>query len=57
MTTPIDIWIHTIPEIKDRQSLELVARIVDAQLTVVDAQAVQLRRAQELVQQRMGEIG
>lgn len=57
MTTPIDIWVHTIAQIRDRESLDLVARIVESQLTVVEAQAAQLNHAKELIDKQRGQIG
>ena len=57
MTTPIDIWVHTIPQLKDRESLELVGRIVEAQLTVIEAQAAQLQNAKMLIDKQMGQFG
>lgn len=53
MTTPADWWVTTIPTIKDRDSLHLVSRLVESQLTVLEAQVNQLRQVHEAVQERL----
>ena len=57
MTTPADPWIVTIPAIRDRESLVLVSKLIDAHLTVLEAQVIQLKQVRTAVDQRMKEIG
>jgi hypothetical protein len=57
MTTVADPWIHTIPTIRDRESLKLVERLVESQLTMAEAQVAQLHQAKELLEKQRGLIG
>jgi hypothetical protein len=53
MTTinPEDLF--TLATIKDRDSLQLVGRVLDAQRTMLEAQLVQTRQLQDAVQGRL----
>lgn len=57
MTTPADPWIVTIPAIRDRESLVLVSKLIDAQLTVLEAQVIQLKTVRTAIDQRIKEVG
>jgi len=57
MTTPADPWIVTIPAIRDRESLVLVGKLIDAQLTVLEAQVIQLKTVRTAIDQRIKEVG
>ena len=57
MTTPADPWIVTIPAIRDRESLLLVSKLIDAHLTVLEAQVIQLKTVRTAIDQRIKEVG
>ena len=57
MTTPADIWITTIPQLKDRVSLQLVSRLIDSQITIMEAQVNQLQQVRKLVDEQMKHVG
>jgi hypothetical protein len=61
MTTPADFGlINLVPflnQVTDRASLQLVSRMLDAQVTVVEAQLAQLKQVQEAVQEHLGRMG
>ena len=57
MTTPADPWIVTIPAIRDRESLVLVGKLIDAQVTVLEAQLTQLKQVRGALDQRIKEVG
>jgi len=40
--------------IQDRQSLQLVSRVVEAQVTLLEAQAAQLKQIQAALKERQG---
>jgi len=56
MTTPADPWITTLPLIKDRVSLQLMGRLLEAQVTVLEAQVQQLKQVRSLVDEQMKQI-
>ena len=57
MTTPADIWITTIPQLKDRVSLQLVSRLIESQITTMEAQVNQLQQVRKLVDEQMKNVG
>ena len=57
MTTPADIWITTIPQLKDRLSLQLVSRLIESQITVMEAQVTQLQNVRKMVDEQMKNLG
>ena len=57
MTTPADIWITTIPQLKDRVSLQLVSRLIESQITIMEAQVNQLQQVRKLVDEQMKNVG
>ena len=61
MTTPADFGvINLLPfltQVTDRPSLQLVDRVLEAQVTVLEAQLNQLRQVKEAVGQRLGQLG
>jgi hypothetical protein len=46
-----------IPAIRDRESLQLVARMLESQLTVMEAQVAQMRQLQNAVNERVKGMG
>ncbi len=52
MTTPNPEDFLNIATLKDRDSLQLVGRILESQRVVLEAQLTQLRQLQEAVQTR-----
>jgi hypothetical protein len=52
MTTFPDDFL-SISQIKDRASLQLVGRLIEAQRLVLEAQLTQIRQVQEAVGERM----
>ncbi len=61
MTTPADFGVMNLlpflTQVNDRPSLQLVDRVVEAQVTVLEAQLNQLRQVKEAVQQRLTQLG
>ena len=61
MTTPSDFGVFNLlpflTQVTDKPSLELVDRVLEAQVTVLEAQLNQLRQVKEAVQQRLGQLG
>lgn len=57
MTTPADPWLITIPQIRDRVTLQLVSRLIDSQITVMEAQVNQLQQVRKLVDEQMKNVG
>jgi hypothetical protein len=57
MTTPADIWLTTIPTIRDRESLQLVGRLIESQVMVLEAQLGQLKQVHGEIQKRMKATG
>ena len=61
MTTPADFGvINLLPfltQVSDRPSLQLVGRVLEAQVTVLEAQLNQRKQVHEAVQQRLGQMG
>ena len=61
MTTPADFGVFNLlpflTQVTDKASLQLVDRILEAQVTVLEAQLNQLRQVKEAVQQRLGQLG
>jgi hypothetical protein len=61
LTTPADFGvINLLPfltQVTDRPSLQLVDRVLEAQVTVLEAQLNQLRQVKEAVGQRLGQLG
>lgn len=53
MTTPADIWVVTIPQLRDRVSLQLVSRLIDSHVTMLEAQVNQLQQVKKLVDEQM----
>jgi lipopolysaccharide biosynthesis regulator YciM len=53
MTTPADIWITTIPQLRDRVSLQLVSRLIDSQITLAEAQVNQLQQVRKMVDEQL----
>lgn len=51
MTTPLPF--ERIIDIKDRDALRLLSRILESQITVMEAQLNQLRQVHEGVQERL----
>ena len=54
MTTPRDIFLtaQELLAINDKDSLKLVTRLVDAQVTVLEAQLAQQKQLQTALQER-----
>jgi glycerol-3-phosphate responsive antiterminator len=46
-----------IPAIKDRESLQLVARMLESQLTIMEAQMAQMKQLQSAVDDRVKSMG
>ncbi|MDQ3980597.1 MAG: hypothetical protein M3314_13740 [Actinomycetota bacterium] len=61
MTTPADFGVFNLlpflTQVTDKASLQLVDRVMEAQVTVLEAQLNQLRQVKEAVQQRLGQLG
>ncbi len=61
MTTPGDFGVFNLlpflTQVTDKASLQLVDRVLEAQVTVLEAQLNQLRQVKEAVQQRLGQLG
>ena len=57
MTTPADPWLVTIPQLRDRVSLQLVSRLIESQITVLEAQVHQLQQVRKLVEEQMKNVG
>ena len=61
MTTPADFGVFNVlpflTQVTDKASLQLVDRVLEAQVTVMEAQLNQLRQLKEAVQQRLGQLG
>ena len=61
MTTPADLGVvNLLPfltQVTDRSSLQLVGRVLEAQVTVLEAQLNQLRQVNEAVQERLDQLG
>jgi hypothetical protein len=60
MTTPADFGsFNLLPflnQVTDRPSLQLVGRLLDAQVTVLEAQLTQLRQVHEAVKERLAQM-
>jgi hypothetical protein len=52
MTTLPDLWTK-ITEIQDRDALQLVHRMVQSELTIVEAQMAQLQQVSRAIEDRM----
>ena len=61
MTTPADFGvINLLPfltSVTDTSSLQLVGRVLEAQVTVLEAQLNQLKQVNDAVQQRLTQLG
>lgn len=61
MTTPADLGLFNLvpflSQVTDRASLQLVSRMLDSQVTVLEAQLAQLKQVQEAVQDHLGKMG
>jgi hypothetical protein len=57
MTQPAEPWLVTIPQLKDRLSLQLVSRLIESQITVMEAQVNQLQQVRKLVEEQMKNVG
>ncbi len=61
MTTPADFGVFNLvpflTQVTDRPSLQLVGRVLEAHVTVLEAQLNQLKQVQEAVQQRLTQLG
>jgi hypothetical protein len=61
MTTPADFGVFNLlpflTQVTDKASLQLVDRVMEAQVTVLEAQLNQLRQVKEAVQQRLDQLG
>jgi hypothetical protein len=57
MTTPADPWLITIPQLRDRVSLQLVTRLIDSQITALEAQVNQLQQVRKLAEEQMKNVG
>jgi hypothetical protein len=57
MTTIADVIANSVLEINDRDSLRLVSRVIDAQITGLESQMVQLKSLQEGIQERVDRLG
>ena len=57
MTTPADPWLVTIPQLRDRVSLQLVSRLIESQITAMEAQVNQLQQVRKLVEEQMKNVG
>ena len=53
MTTPRPDDFLTLATIKDRESLQLVSRVLESQRLVLEAQLTQTRQLQEAVESRL----
>ena len=49
--------VTVIPAIKDRESLQLVARMLESQLTIMEAQMAQMKQLQSAVNERVKSMG
>jgi len=49
--------VNVLATVRDRESLVLVSRVLESQLTVLQAQVVQLQQVQRAVQERVGSLG
>jgi hypothetical protein len=56
MTSFPDLVVR-IAEIKDRESLQLVSRLIESQLTMLEAQVAQLQQLSKAVEDRMKGMG
>lgn len=56
MTTPADPWLVTIPQLRDRVSLQLVSRLIESQVTVLEAQVNQLQQVRKLVEEQLKNV-
>lgn len=57
MTTPRpDDWL-TIVQIRDRDSLVLVSRVLESQRTVLESQLTQINMLDQVVQERIKSLG
>lgn len=45
--------VSVLTQVRDRESLTLVSRVLESQLTVLQAQVVQLQQVQGAVQERL----
>ena len=62
MTTLIDVfrgieWITVIATIKDRESLQVMARLTAAQRLALEAQVAQLKQVEEAIGARVKALG
>jgi hypothetical protein len=53
MTTIADIWSTVLPSIEDVGSLQLVARLIDSQVNIAEAQLAQLKQVQSAARERL----
>ena len=49
--------VTVIPAIKDRESLQLVARMLESQLTIMEAQMAQMKQLQGAINERVKSMG
>jgi len=49
--------VTVIPAIKDRESLQLVARMLESQLTIMEAQMAQMKQLQGAINERVRSMG
>jgi hypothetical protein len=57
MTTIADVISARVLEINDRDSLRLVSRVIDTQLTALESQLVQLKDLQAGINERVERLG
>ena len=61
MTTPADFSMFNLlpflTQVTDRASLQLVGRVLESQVTVLEAQLTQLKQVHEAVQQHLTQMG
>ena len=53
MTTPVDLWVTILPQIKDRASLQLMGRLLEAQSTALESQITQLKQVRALLDEQV----
>ena len=56
MTSFPDLVVR-IAEIKDKESLQLVSRLIESQVTMLEAQVAQLQQLSKAVEEKMRDIG
>ena len=56
MTSFPDLVVR-IAEIKDKETLQLVSRLIESQVTMLEAQVAQLQQLSKAVEEKMRDIG